>query len=169
MSQLPKNLPANTPAEVLDISPESLEIANCYLQNQDAAEVASLLNVPIVLVTKTLARRDVRAYIDQVFFDIGFNNRFKMRAALDAVVRKKFQDLEEADTGSSKDILEILALSHKITMEQMARQIELEKLHYGSVKSQVNVQINESGIGDGTKYGNLIQQLISLDAEPAQC
>lgn len=169
MSQLPKNLPANCPAEVLDISPESLEIANCYLQNQDAAEVASLLNVPIVLVTKTLARRDVRAYIDQVFFDIGFNNRFKMRAALDAVLRKKFQDLEEADTGSSKDILEILALSHKITMEQMARQIELEKLHYGSVKSQVNVQINESGIGDGTKYGNLIQQLISLDAEPAQC
>ncbi len=169
MSQLPKNLPANCPAEVLDISPESLEIANCYLQNQDAAEVASLLNVPIVLVTKTLARRDVRAYIDQVFFDIGFNNRFKMRAAMDAVIRKKFQDLEEADTGSSKDILEIMALSHKITMEQMARQIELEKLHYGSVKSQVNVQINESGIGDGTKYGNLIQQLISLDAEPPQC
>ncbi len=169
MSQLPKNLPANTPAEVLDISPEALEIANCYLQNQDAAEVSSLLNVPIVLVTKTLARRDVRAYIDQVFFDIGFNNRFKMRSALDAVLRKKFQDLEEADTGSSKDILEILALSHKITMEQMARQIELEKLHYGNVKSQVNVQINESGIGDGTKYGNLIQQLISLDAEPPQC
>ena len=167
MSQLPKNLPANTPAEVLDISPESLEIANCYLQNQDAAEVASLLNVPIVLVTKTLARRDVRAYVDQVFFDIGFNNRFKMRAAMDAVIKKKFQDLEEADTGSSKDILEIMALSHKITMEQLDRQIELEKLHYGSVKSQVNVQINESGIGDGTKYGNLIQQLITLDSEPA--
>lgn len=167
MNQLPRNLPANTPAEVLDISPEALEIANCYLQNQDAAEVSNLLGVPITLVTKTLARRDVRSYVDQVFFDIGFNNRFKMRAAMDAILRKKFQDLEEAEVGSSKDILEIMALSHKITMEQMARQIELEKVHQGSVKSQVNVQINESGIGDGTKYGNLIQQLITLDSEPA--
>lgn len=167
MSQLPKNLPANTPAEVLEISPEALEIANCYLQTQDAAEVSSILNVPLTLVTKTLARRDVRSYVDQVFFDIGFNNRFKMRAAMDAILKKKFQDLEEADVGSSKDILEILALSHKITMEQMARQIELEKIHQGNIKSQVNVQINDSGIGDGTKYGNLLQQLISLDKEPA--
>lgn len=166
MSQVPRNLPSNTPAEVLDISPEALEIANCYLQNQDAAEVSNLLGVPVTLVTKTLARRDVRAYVDQVFFDIGFNNRFKMRAAMDAILKKKFQDLEEAEVGSSKDILEIMALSHKITMEQMARQIELEKVHQGNVKSQVNVQINESGIGDGTKYGNLIQQLITLDAEP---
>jgi len=167
LSQLPKNLPANTPAEVLEISPEALEIANCYLQTQDAAEVSSILNVPLTLVTKTLARRDVRSYVDQVFFDIGFNNRFKMRAAMDAILKKKFQDLEEADVGSSKDILEILALSHKITMEQMARQIELEKIHQGNIKSQVNVQINDSGIGDGTKYGNLLQQLISLDKEPA--
>ena len=112
-----QNLPATTPAEVLDISPESLEIANCYLQNQDAADVASVLNIPQTLVTQTLQRKDVRAYIDQVFFDVGFNNRFKMRAAMDAIIKKKFQDMEEADVGSSKDIIEILALSHKMSME----------------------------------------------------
>ena len=164
MSQPSRNLPTTTPAEVLDISPECLEIANCYLQNQDAATVASMLDVPHTLVTTTLARKDVKAYIDQVFFDVGFNNRFKMRAAMDAIIKKKFQDLEEADTGSSKDILEILALSHKITMEQMDKQIELEKLQNSHIKSQVNVQINEAG-GDGTKYGRLIQQLVNLDGE----
>ena len=160
-----KNLPATTPAEVLDISPEALEIANCYLQNQDAAVVSEMLDVPQTLVTQTLARKDVKAYIDQVFFDVGFNNRFKMRAAMDALIKKKFQDMEEADVGSGKDILEILALSHKITMEQMARQIELEKLQSSNVKNQVNVQINEAG-GDGTKYGRLIQQLVTLDEKP---
>ena len=81
---------------------------------------------------------------------------------MDALIKKKFQDMEEADVGSSKDILEILALSHKMTMEQMARQIELEKLQNNNIKSQVNVQINEAG-GDGTKYGRLIQQLVNLD------
>ena len=166
MSQPSRNLPAHTPAEVLDISPEALEIANCYLQNQDAADVASLLNIPQTLVTTTLARKDVKAYIDQVFFDVGFNNRFKMRSAMDALIKKKFQEMEEADVGSGKDILEILALSHKITMEQMGRQLELEKLHSANIKSQVNVQINEAG-GDGTRYGKLIQQLVNL--EKPQC
>jgi len=163
---LSPNLPAHTPAEVLDISPESLEIANCYLQNQDASAVAELLQVPQTLVTQTLQRKDVKAYIDQVFFDVGFNNRFKMRAAMDALIKKKFQDLEEADVGSSKDIIEILALSHKMTMEQMARQIELEKLQSANIRSQVNVQINDSG--DGTKYGRLIQQLVNLDQNAAK-
>lgn len=160
---LPATTPTNGPAEVLDISPESLLIANAYLQDQDMESVASTLGVPVMLVSKTLARKDVRAYIDQVFFNFGFNNRFKVRAAIDAVLKKKFADLEEADTGSSADILEILALSHKMTMEQMAKQIEMEKLHVSSIKNQVNVQINDQGISDGSKYGNLIQQLINLD------
>ena len=156
-----KNLPQTTPAEVLDISPEALEIANCYLQDQDAASVAQTLQIPQTLVTQTLARKDVKAYIDQVFFDVGFNNRFKMRAAMDALIKKKFQELEEAEVGSSKDILEILALSHKMTMEQMQRQIELEKLQSSKVVSQTNIQINDAG--DGTKYGSLIQQLVKMD------
>ena len=162
-----KNLPTTTPAEVLEISPESLEIANCYLHFQDAHQVAENLEVPVHLVTVTLARREVKAYIDQVFFDVGFNNRFKMRSAMDAIIKKKFQELEEAEVGSNKDISELLALSHKMTMEQMDRQIELEKVRNQQVKSQVNVQINEAGPGgDGTRYGRLIQQLVQLDSDP---
>jgi hypothetical protein len=99
-----------------------------------------------------------------VFFDVGFNNRFKMRAAMDAIIKKKFQDMEEADVGSSKDIIEILALSHKMSMELLARQIELEKVQQATnVKNQVNVQINGS---DGSKYGQLINQLVNLDSAP---
>lgn len=86
-----------------------------------------------------------------------------MRAAMDAILSKKFQDMEEADVGSSKDILEIMALSHKMSMEYLAAQMALEKVQ-GNVKNQVNVQINENG-SDGTKYGSLIQKLINLDAK----
>jgi hypothetical protein len=151
----------NTPAEVLEISPEALEVANCYLNLQNHTQVAEALSIPETLVKQILMRKEVKAYIDNVFFEVGFNNKFRMREAMDAIIRKKFQDLEEADVGSSKDIIEILALSHKITMEQLQKQIELEKLQQSSIRSQVNVQINE--MGDTSKYSQLIKQLVNLE------
>ena len=89
-----------------------------------------------------------------------------MRSAMDALIKKKFQELEEADVGSNKDIAELLQLSHKMTMEQLDRQIELEKVKNSQIKSQVNVQINENASGDGTRYGRLIQQLVNIEAKP---
>jgi hypothetical protein len=156
-----KNLPTTHPAEVLEISPEALEIANCYLIKQSAQEVADELSVSTELVTNILARREVKAYIDQVFFDTGFNNRFRMRDAMDAIIQKKFQELDEADVGSSKDILEILALSHKMTMETLDRQIQLEKLKGSNLRTQTNIQINETG---GSNYHQLIERLVKSNA-----
>jgi hypothetical protein len=102
--------PTQLPAEFVQISPEALEIANCYLQCQDVREVAEQLEVGVDIVTQSLAKREVRAYIDHVYLDIGFSNRFKMRSAMDAIIKQKFQQLEAAGTGSNKDIIEILAL-----------------------------------------------------------
>lgn len=151
------NLPTVTPAETVKISPEALEVANVFLQCQDMNKTADELDLPIDVVSDILARREVKSYIDSVFFNIGFNNRFRMRKAMDAIIQKKFQELEESETGSSKDIAELLALSHKMTMEEMARQIELEKLRASNIRNQVNVQINDSG---GSKYDDLIKKLI---------
>jgi hypothetical protein len=156
-----KNLAPHHPAEVLEISPEALEIANCYLVKQSAQEVADELSISTELVTNILARREVKAYIDQVFFDTGFNNRFRMRDAMDAIIQKKFQELDEADVGSSKDILEILALSHKMTMETLDRQIQLEKLKGNNLRTQTNIQINEGG---GSNYHSLIEKLVRSNA-----
>ena len=148
------------PAETLKISPEALEIANCYLQVQDAREVAANLGCDVELVTTTLARREVRNYIDHVFFDTGYNNKFLMRRAVDAIIRQKFEEMAESGVGSSKDIAELLQLSHKMSMDLLDREIQLAKLQQGTSgpQRQVNVQINES---DGSKYGQLIHKLIS--------
>jgi hypothetical protein len=150
-------LPTSSPAEVLDISPEGLEIANCYLQLQDIEKVAEELDITRDMVSTYLSKKEVKSYIDNVFMNLGFNNRFKMRRAMDAVLQKKFQEMEESETGSSKDIAELLALSHKMSMDELSRQIELEKLRQSSVKTQTNIQINN---GD-TKYETLIRQLVS--------
>ena len=159
------NLPVIASTEAILISPEGLEVANCYLQCQDIRAVAEELSIDVAIVKDILDKREVKAYVDNVFMDVGFNNRFKMRSALDAVIKKKFQDMEEAGVGSNKDISELLALSHKMAMEHLDKQIQLEKIRAGAeanIKSQVNVQINE-GLG-GTKYGELITKLLEAQA-----
>jgi hypothetical protein len=153
-------LPQKTPAETIEISPEALEVANCYLQLQDIEKVSQALDINPDLVSQYLARREVRNYIDGVFANVGFNNRFRMRAAMDALIKQKFKELEESGMGSTKDIADLLALSHKMTMEELDKQIKYLALQQTQVKNQTNIQINE-GISDGTKYGNLIQQLLN--------
>lgn len=158
-------LPTTTPAEVLTISPEHLEIANCYLQLCDSKKVAEMLDVPIEIIVDVLKVAAVKRYIDHVFMETGFNNQHTMRKAMDAVIQKKFQEMEEAGTGSTKDIADLLALSHKMSMEQLHLQLELEKLKQKdqSIKNQVNVQINEGVVGDNSRYGDLINRLLGGD------
>ena len=154
--------PTQTPAEYIQVSPEALEIANCYLQLQDARAVAQELDILPDVVTATLRRREVKQYIDHVFMDVGFNNRFKMRKAMDALLQQKFQDLEESQTGSSKDIADLLALSHKMRMEELDRELALEKLRKGDgPKTQTNIQINDAT--GGANYNTLLNKLLELD------
>ena len=150
----------NLPAETIRVAPEFLEVANCYLQLNDPHKVADELDLPVDTVTEILKRREVKTYIDSVFFDTGYNNRFLMRRAMDAVIKQKFQELEEAQSGSSKDISELLMMSHKMAMDLLDREIQLEKIRAGTApQKQVNVQINE-GL-DGSKYSQLVHKLIS--------
>lgn len=151
----------NLPAETIKLSPEALEVANCYLQLNDHRKVAQELDLGTELVSDILKRREVKQYIDAVFMDVGYNNKFLMRKAMDALIKRKFQELEEADSGSQKDISELLALSHKMSMDLLDREIQLAKLQQGNPgpQKQVNVQINE-GL-DGSKYSELVKKLIS--------
>lgn len=151
----------NLPAETIKIAPEQLEVANCYLQLNDPRKVAEELDLEVDVVTTILKRREVKSYIDSVFMDVGYNNKFLMRRAMDALIKKKFQELEEADVGSNKDISELLALSHKMSMDLLDREIQLAKLQQApqGPQKQVNVQINE-GL-DGSKYSELVRKLVS--------
>lgn len=149
------------PAETVQISPEALEVANCYLKLNDAKGVAHELDLHPDQVTQILGRREVKQYIDQVFFDMGYNNRFLMRQAMDALIKQKFSELEEAGVGSSKDIADLLQMSHKMSMDLLDKQLQLEKLRTQTPgpQKQVNVQIND----DGSKYSQLIHKLVSGD------
>ena len=160
------NLPTTTPAEALAIAPEQLEVANASLQTPDIYKVSEDLGISRELVADMLAKREVKAYIDSVFMNLGFNNRFQMRHLMDSIIKKKLQDMDEAEVGSNKDILEILTLSHKMTMEHMDKEIQLEKIR--APKVQTNIQINNDMAQQGTRYGALLDQLMNGDIVDVQ-
>ena len=150
-----KNLIANTPAEGLNISPEGLEIANTYLEVQDINKTALKLGVEPEFITKMLARKEIKAYVDSIFFNLGYNNRYKLRGIMDKLINDKMKEMEEAGTTSKKDIVELLALSLKITQAETQRLIEENKLAESQIRTQTNIQINGAD-----NYSNLIEKLL---------
>ena len=160
---LPKGntLPITTAAETVDISPEALEVANCYLQTPNIVQVAETLDISTELVTQILGKREVKAYVDHIYMNLGFNNKFKIGAAMDAIIERKFRDLDEADVGSNKDITELLALKHKMTLEHMAHELAIEKVRASGIKTQTNIQINDNA--GGSNYSSLLSKLIASE------
>ena len=151
--------PPTSPAEVLEVSPEALTICNAYLTHQTIEGCAQALDLLPSYVAQVLSSPSSKNYISTVFQDWGFNNRFKLRSALDAVISRKFQELDEAGVGSSKDIAELLELSHKMSIKELELQISLEKARTKNVPSKVtNVQVNDHG---GSNYNKLLESLLA--------
>ncbi len=142
------------------ISPEGLEIANAYLQLGSVQLVSAHLNIDEAEVSEFLGKREVKAYVDQVFLDTGYRNRFKLGKALDELIEKKLEEADESEIYSNKDLADLYALAHKMRMDEMKAQTELEKAKASQIKTQNNVQINaEVPFGQGN-YGELMKKLL---------
>lgn len=138
----------------LTISPEGLELANAYLQTQSLEEAAAQLHIPQNKAAEILDRREVKQYIDNVYLDLGYRNRFKLASLLDDIIEKKLEEAQEADHYTSKDLVDLLQLAHKMRQDELKNQQT-----HTSIKQQTNVQINETPFGQGN-YGALMEKLL---------
>lgn len=134
------------------ISPEGLEVANMYLQTGSAETVAYELDIPVDKVTTLLDKAEVRRYIDNVYLDRGYRNRFKLGALLDEIIESKLLEARESEVYSSKDLLEILQFAHKMRMDEA----KLQQTAPNNIKQQTNVQINDAS----GNYGELMKRLL---------
>ena len=142
------------------ISPEGLEIANAYLELGNIPAVSARLNVAEQDVTELLAKREVKSYIDTVYLDSGYRNRFKLGAALDDLIERKLEEAEESEMYSNKDLADLIQMAHKMRMDELKAQAEMEKAKASQIKTQNNVQINaEVPFGQGN-YGELMKKLL---------
>jgi hypothetical protein len=141
------------------ISPEGLEIANSYLQHGSISVVSHRLGVKQDVISEMLNRREVKQYIDTVYLDTGYRNRFKLADTLDTLIDKKMEEAEESEIYTSKDLADLLQMAHKMRMDEIKAQAELEKAKATSIKQQTNVQINDGAFGSGN-YGKLMEKLL---------
>ena len=142
------------------MSPEGLEIANSYLEHGSIPAVASKLRVSQNEVTEALNKREIKQYLDTVFLDTGYRNRFKLSETLDMLIEKKLEESEETQIYTNKDMADLIQMAHKMRMDEIKAQTEMEKAKAQTVKTQVNIQDNSgTPFGQGN-YGELIKKLM---------
>ena len=144
---------------LVKISPEYLEIANSYLECGSIQQVAKSLALSENEVTDILSRREVRTYIDSIYLDYGYRNRFKLGETLDLLINEKLREAEATEMYTNKDLADLLHLAHKMRMDEIRAMTELEKARTSPIKNQTNVQINETPFGAGN-YGKLMEKLL---------
>lgn len=148
--------------EVTTISPEGLEIANCYLQFGNIRAVCDAMLVAEDRVVDILNKRDVKRYIDTVYLDMGYRNKNNIASLLDEMIQSKLDEAKETGVYSSKDLADLLQMAHKMRMDEIKAMAEIEKVQNGnSIRNQTNVQINEAmPFGQGN-YGKLMEKLLN--------
>jgi hypothetical protein len=146
--------------EITTISPEGLEVANSYLQFGNIRGVVEQLGVQENKVAEILNKREVKKYIDTVYLDMGYRNKNNIANVLDEMIYSKLEEAKESGVYSGKDLADLLQMAHKMRMDEIKAQTELEKAQGTQVKNQTNVQINEGlPFGQGN-YGKLMEKLI---------
>ena len=144
-------------SEIQKICPEGLRVAQVYLEmGQDAMATADRLNLPIGEVERLLNKRETKTYIDRIYHESGFRNRHRMGELMDAIINQKLQEMDDTGMGSSKDIVEILTLAHKMKMDQMAMELKLLEAQNKGPGVQINTQINTGG----DKYNQLLERIM---------
>jgi hypothetical protein len=143
---------------LVKITPEGLDVANSYLTTNSIEQTAAALCVSTEKVTEVLNTPEVKRYIDTVYLDLGYRNKFKLGSLLDEIIESKLEEARESEMFTSKDLLDVLQFAHKMRMEEI-KALQLQQ--NTTIKNQTNVQINEgTPFGQGN-YGKLMEKLLS--------
>lgn len=143
-------------SDIVRIEPEDYEVANSFLIYGSIDETAIQLAIPRHEVTKILGTPEVRRYLDQVYLDRGYRNRDKLGKLLDEMIDSKLEEARETGIYTSKDLLEIIQLVHKMRMDEIKNNpIPNPTANVPGVAVQVNNQFGDSN------YGRLMEKLLN--------
>ncbi len=153
-------LPATNPTALAPefIDPEGMMVVEAYFNNGfDIDKAAVALGMPKEGVVKIYNKPEVKQYVSTLFNESGFRNKHKLFALLDKIINMKLEQMDETGLGSDQDIMDILKTVHRMKMDEMKMEAELEKIKQAGnrvVANQTNVQI----IND-PNYASLITKL----------
>lgn len=131
------------------ISPEGFDIANAWLQYGTIAETANALQVSESSVVTALKEPTIKSYLDSVYLDMGYRNRNKLGALLDKIIDMKIQEAEDSEMWTSKDIIDLITLAHKMRMDEI------------KATTNTSTTVNVANFNEGSNYGKLMEKLIN--------
>jgi hypothetical protein len=140
--------------------PESLALAQTYLQAGSIEATASETGLPVEVVAQELQKPEIRSYIATVFSETGFRNRDKIFGLLDQIINEKIKEAEETGMAADGTLLDVLERAHKMKVAEMQleiKMIEAKAKAGGGPSTQVNIQNNMSG-SEG--MNNLLNRLM---------
>lgn len=138
------------------ISPEGASIANTYLANACSLLACSdELDIPTHEIAAVLQQPLVKSYVNSILKETGYRHMVKIAEKLDELVDRKWEELEEAEIGSNKDIADLLQLAHKMRLD-MSKLLQADSVEKPSNVRQTQVNV----YGEGN-YGKLMEKLIN--------
>lgn len=158
-------LPTNSNPDLLMpdiISPEGLEVAECYLANGgDSKKTAVELGLPLETIDAQLKKKEVTSYINRMFTETGFRNKHRLFGVLDQLINLKIDEMSETGLGTSMDIMDLLAKAHSMKMAEMKMEAELAKVKVAAAPTtQTNIQVNNQLPGSSDSgYMNVLDLL----------
>jgi hypothetical protein len=130
------------------LSPENFDVANAWLQYGNVQDTARALAIPEHVVVSTLKDKQIKAYLDGVYLDMGYRNRHKLGALLDRMIDQKIEEAEESGVFTGKDLYDLIALAHKMRMDEIKAE-----------KAENSTTVNVANFGEGN-YGKLMGKLL---------
>ena len=128
------------------LDPIVLGVANRYLGGDSISAIAHSYDISPDIVSQILDKKEVKAYVDNVYLNQGFLNRHKRVELINQVIEQKIQEALETQVFSKKDLLDWLKILND--MESAAK----PKPSGPSVAVQVN-----------NNYDNLMKDLLKKE------
>lgn len=140
--------------EQSQVAPEDIEVLNVYLATTDLDMTVKETGLPKDQVVAIINKKEVKQVIDTVFLEQGYMNRFRLKDILGTVIQSKLDEAQETGEYTSKDIVDIISLMHKIGQDERKLQVDRDKINKPT--NQTNVQINDYG----QNYGSLLERIL---------
>jgi len=147
------------PSEEYRMNPEMMEVVNSYLVTTDATITSQSLGIPREKVMYYLNKPEAKRFVDTVYLEQGYLNRHRLQDILGEVMELKLEEMRESEMGTKKDILDIIALAHKIRADEA--KIAGISNEGNTPRNQTNVQINNAS-EFGENYNQLLEKLINV-------
>ena len=96
-----------------------------------------------------------------MYLDLGYRNRQNIATVMDEMIQSKLDEAQETGIYSNKDLADLMQQAHKMRMDEIKAQADLQRATQSNLKNQTNVQINEGiPFGQGN-YGKLMEKLLN--------